>query len=173
MTTRNRLFTLLLAQALCLGVAAGNIAKKYKTHLTPEGTVYFIMPQKMAKAEGSKAQKDLLFDVTTLLTGDSVGIAATVHCEQPLTDSIATITRADGQQLTAATEYIYRELGKKGYVNRVRFVLSIADFRQLFSATAPFLLDYGRNCRFAFPNGKWANEQKLVISILDLIELNH
>lgn len=168
----SRLIILLFAQALCLSVFSGNITKKYKTHNTERGTVYFIMPQKMDKASGSKAQKELLFDVTSLITTDSIHVTATISAKEPVTDSIVTIHTADGHTITVPAEFLFRELGKKGYVNRVRFGMLRSDFKQLFSAPSSFTLDYGKGYLFAFPKGKWAKEQELVNSILGLMELN-
>ena len=172
LTDMSRLIILLFAQALCLSVFSGNITKKYKTHNTERGTVYFIMPQKMDKASGSKAQKELLFDVTSLITTDSIHVTATISAKEPVTDSVVTIRMADGHTITAPAEFLFRELGKKGYVNRVRFGMLRSDFKQLFSAPLSFTLDYGKGYLFAFPKGKWAKEQELVNSILGLMELN-
>ena len=171
-TNMSRLIILLFVQALCLSVFSGNITKKYKTHNTERGTVYFIMPQKMDKASGSTAQKELLFDVTSLITTDSIHVTATISAKEPVTDSIVTIRTADGHAITAPAEFLYRELGKKGYVNRVRFGMLRSDFKSLFAAPSSFTLDYGKGYLFAFPKGKWAKEQELVNNILGLMELN-
>lgn len=169
---KKRLAALLLLQLFCAYSFSGNIAKKYKSHLTEEGTVYFIMPQKMSKAENSMAHRDLLFDITCLDTNDTVSVAATIHSAVPVTDSLVVIRAAQGTTYAVPTEVIYRDLSKKGYVNRLKFNLSKREFRTLFAASQPFFLDYGKGCVFAFTKKKWAEKQQLVNSIMDLMDLN-
>lgn len=170
--TKTRLIILLLVQALCIPAFSGNISKKYKTHLSELGTIYFIMPQKMAKAKGSTAQKDLLFDVTCQLWTDSISVAATVKSASPVTDSIVKISLPDNTVLSFPLMYIYRDLGKKGYDNRLKFSMSRPQFRRIFKENVPFLLDFGKGNLFAFRQGQWVEEQYLMNSILDMMELN-
>lgn len=170
-----RLLLLAIIQLSCISSFSGNIPKihkKYKTHLTAEGMVYFIMPQKMAKTSDSKALKNLVFDLSCLVTTDTVSLTATIHSTTPITDSLVTVIPAEGVAISSQGEFLFRELGKKGYVNRIRFKLTRSQLRQLFSAEKPFLLEYGNNHRFAFRNKEWSNKRQLFISILDLMDLN-
>lgn len=170
--TKTRLLILLLVQALCFPALSGNISKRYKTYRSELGTLYFIMPQKMAKAKGCTAQKDLLFDVTCQLWTDSVTVAATVKSSLPVTDSIVKISLPDNNILTYPLEFIYRDLDKKGYDNRIKFRMPRQQFRQMFNGSTPFLLDFGKGNLFSFRQSQWAKEQDQMNSILEMMELN-
>lgn len=169
---KTRFFVLFWLQVWCVSAFSGNIAKMYKTHLTERGMVYFIMPQKMPKAAKSTAQKDLLFDITCLAQNDSVSITATVWATQAVTDSMATVCLADGTTMSFPVEFLYRELRKKGYESRIRINMLKSQFREMFNGETPFMLDFGKGNRFAFRKGFWAEEQTMINSIMDMMQLN-
>lgn len=169
---KTRFITFLLAQLLCISSFSGNIAKKYKSHLTEEGTVYFIMPQKMPKAKNSIAHKDLFFDVTCINTNDTISVAATIHTTYPIMDSLVVITTPHGKTYSAPIIVIYRDLNKKGYINRLKFNITKNEFRELFNANQPFHIDYGKGCAFAFKRKAWKEKQLLINNIMNLMELN-
>lgn len=157
----------------CIPSFSGNITKKYKSHLTEKGTVFFIMPQKMPKTKDGTAYKDLLFDITCLNTSDSISVTATIFAAHPITDSLVTIAIPQGHMFSIPTEIIYYDLSKKGYESRVRFHLLKNDLRQLFNAKQPFLLDYGKGNVFSFTTNKWTEKKGLINSIIDLMEIRH
>ena len=170
MRTPRFIITLLLA-AISLTIDAGDISKLYKTHITVEGMIYFIMPQKMPRATTSKALKDLSYDVTSLVTTDSVTVLSTIITERPMTDTLLTIT-SGSKTVTVPFTYIFREHGKKGCVNRATFSMARADFRQLYDASGPFVIDFGSDYRFSPKKGKWEKQRQQILSILNMIELN-
>lgn len=169
---KTRFITLLLAQFLCISSFSGNIKNKYKSYLTEKGTVYFIMPQKMPKAENSTAHKDLIFDVTCINTSDTVAVTATIHTTNPIKDSLVVLTIPHGKTYSVPTIVIYRDLNKKGYTNRLKFNIQKNTFSELFNASLPFYIDYGNGCVFAFKRKTWAEYQLLFNSVMNLMDLD-
>ena len=171
--TKFRLITILLVQTfLCTHLFATDVGKMYRAAMTEDGPLYFILPQKMPRSSGSKAKKDLEFDVTSHSKGDSLAVTSTLFSANPFTESTATITVPGDETLRPSVEVIYNDVKKKGYTNRIRFTLPREQFKKLFSASESFVLDFGQGNTFSYSRSKWAKERDLMNQILTMIEIN-
>ena len=131
--------------------------------------LYFIMPRKIQKAKGSKAHKELLFDVTYIAKEDSVSIATTVITDKPIVSPLL-ITRADGTNLQVSLHKIYLDINKKGFINRLRFTLPFHDFKAMYNAEKTYKLNYSESNTFSYNESRWKKEKKTICRIIELIE---
>ena len=153
-------------------VLAANVNKRYRSYLTEEGMLYFIMPQTMPKAKGSKALKPMEFDITMKEKSDTVIIRATVISPLPFKENDVTVSTEgkSAKQITASP--IYRDLYKKGYKNRIELKLLKDDFRQLYDCTLPYSIDFGQNVLFSYDQRTWQKHSQETKAILEMVELN-
>ena len=142
-------------------VSAGSINKKFIFFSGSDGTLFYIKPQKMPKADGSAALRKLKYDITTMASEDSVSITAFVYTRQRFKFDEATILNADGSRVTSKIETIFiKPKSTKKYINRLRFWMKRKDFDKLFETAEPFMLDYGYDVKFKFSPGKWEKLRK-------------
>ena len=134
--------------------------------------LYFIYEQKMPLQKGSNALKPLKFDVTYIAKTDTVSMKTTVISPQPYKQDKITIEKGNGQKIEVPTEIIYRDLGKKGYVNRIELKLNHDLFQELYTSTLPYTIDYGNNTRFGFTPKSWLKHSQDIYKIWQMIELN-
>lgn len=167
-----KVLSLLMMIALCLTSMAGNIKKMYRSAITEKGTLYFFHEQKMQKDRDSKAIKPLRFDVTYLSGSDTVSIKTTVISLKAYKQPTATIIKADGQKAAFATEVIFRDVTKKGYINRIEVKIPRSEYRNLYSTDKPFTIDFDDQNTFKFSDGQWQKHREAVNKIWEVIDLN-
>ncbi len=156
----------------CTSLFSVNVAKMYRVASTENGLLYFILPQKMPRNSGSQAKKDLLFDVTCLAATDSVSVTSTLYCANAYQGTTATITAVGEEPIRPSVEVIYCDLMKKGYVNRLRFMLHRDQFKKLFNAPASFVLDFGQGSTFSYSKSKWEKMKGIMNQIITVIDIN-
>ena len=165
---------LALILLLLSGIAAeaANINKKYKTHLTEKGIIYFIMPQKMTKASGSNALKPMTFDITLLDKSDTVLIRGTINSAEPLHNHEVTVKLGDGVQFKVSAKTLFRDIAKNGFNNRVEMKLHKRDFCKMYDSPKPYVLDFGQQNTFGYAAKKWDKHRKMTKAIYELMEIN-
>ena len=157
---------------VCTSLSAVNVGKMYRSIMTENGPLYFIMPQEMPKSKGSKAKKELLFDVTCHSQGDSLAITSTLYSATPYNEATATIMVPGEEPLRPSVEVIFSDVLKKGYNNRIKFTLHREQFMKLFNSPQSFVLDFGQGNTFSYSSSKWAKEKDLMNQIMTMIEIN-
>ena len=164
--------SLLLMLMLSLTSIAGNINKLYRSALTEKGTLYFFFEQKMPKDKGSKAIKPLYFDVTYLSESDTVSIKTTVLSYNAYKQPSITIIKADEQKSEIATVVIFRDVKKKGYINRIEIKMPRSEYRQLYNTDKPFTIDFGEQNSFKFSDSQWKKHREAINKVWEIIDLN-
>jgi hypothetical protein len=167
-----KVISLLFILMLSLTSIAGNTNKLYRSSLTEKGTLYFFYAQKMPKNKDSKALKPLSFDVTYLSGSDTVSIKATVLSLNAYNQPSVTIIKADGQKVENATEVIFRDLKKKGYINRIEIKMPRSEYRELYNADKPFTIIFGEQNCFKFADSQWQKHREAVNKVWSIIDLN-
>ena len=157
---------------LSLTSIAGNINKLYRSALTEKGTLYFFFEQKMSKDKNSKAIKPLLFDVTYLSGSDTISIKTTVLSTNAYKHQFVNIIKADGQKTEATTVVIFRDIMKKGYINRIEIRMPRSEYRQLYNTDKPFTIDFGEQNSFKFSDSQWQKHREAVNKVWEVIDLN-
>ena len=167
-----KFLVILFLQGLCLTMTAGNIGKLYKSAMSEKGTLYFFYEQKMPKAATGQSLKPLRFDVTYITGSDTVSIKTTVQSKTAYKGTQVTITTGSGEKMTVPTEVIYRDIIKKGFINRIEIKIPRKEYRQLYDAALPYSIDYGEQNCFQFNVKQWQKHQNAVNTIWQIIELN-
>ncbi len=167
-----KFIVLLLLQGLCLTMAAGNIGKLYKSALSEKGMLFFLYEQKMPKCAHGESLKPLLFDVTYVTGNDTVSIKTTVKSKTAYKGTEVTITSGDGEKMSVPTEVIYRDIIKKGFINRIEIKIPLKEYRKLYNSALPYSIDYGEQNSFQFNAKQWKKHQNEVNTIWQIIDLN-
>lgn len=166
-----RIFTLLLmtmTASVCL--AGGDVSKKVKFMSGDNGTVYFVVPQKMAKASDCKALKNLSYDVSYLNSEDSVSFLCTIVTRTFQKFTEATFSAKGLPEIRADVKVIYIEPKGKKYDNRLRLRISYEDFKKLYSHSAPYVVDFGSGFRFGFKEKAWSKECLFMTNVFIMID---
>ena len=162
------LLLMMMTTSVCL--AGGDISKKVKFMRGDNGTVYFVVPQKMAKVSDSKALKNLSYDVSYLNSEDSVSFLGTVISRKFQKFTEATISAKGLPEIQADIEVIYIEPKGNKYENRLRIRISYKDFKNLYSNSVPYVVDYGNGLRFGFKDKSWFKESHFMNDVFIMIE---
>lgn len=144
---------------------------KYISHLTENGILYFVYPQKVPATKGAKVKSKLEYDISHLVTNDTVIFNFTVNISPAEKISKLNI-RTDNGTREYTPEKIYIEEAKGLLRYRLSLQFTYAELRSLFESNSPFLMDFGNGITFSYPDKKWAKQKAEMMPILHLMEIN-
>lgn len=141
---------------------------RYASRMTPDGTIIFIMPQKLGKTEGIK---NFEFDMTLLSWTDSVTVNFTY--QSPTMGLPQSLTLSNSKLNVECTDYslLYMDILKKGYEIRVTSKFSASDIKTLFSEINPPVFNFiqeGKPCFATYKEGAWKKDRKRINDIYQL-----
>jgi hypothetical protein len=82
------------------------------------------------------------------------------------------IIKADGQKTETTTVVIFRDIMKKGYINRIEIRMPRSEYRQLYNTDKPFTIDFGEQNCFKFSDNQWKKHREAVNKVWEVIDLN-
>jgi len=166
-------FFALLINFISLSMIAAPISKRYKVLMTEKGNLFFLNPTKMSRSHGSKAQKDLVFDITYLVGDeDSVSFTATVIADSALKIDSIVIMLPNKREMKVEAEAIYCEPLKRNYAMRTRFYVNWEEWKSMYKDKQPYTLNFGHGLLFSFKQKDWNEESRTIQEIMKVIELN-
>lgn len=167
-----RLILLFLVCTCSIVVFASPLARKYTTFLTEKGLLYFIRPMHMPKCDGNLTKYGLTFDITYLY-GDNDSVSFTATVVTPTVEKLDYVyIKNESTRIKAIPELIYCEPYKSYYVNRIRFYIKWAEWKEIYSCMTPYTIVFGDHLCFSFSQGRWRKESKIINNIMNIIEIN-
>lgn len=170
MSKLRNVIVLLAALVAVLPAYSRNINKRFTYFLGDGGALFYIYPQKMAKADGCVAKKPLTYDITCLSAGDSVSVTAYVITKTRYFFTQAKVLQGDKVVAADSIETIFTDLKGRKYVNRLRFKIKRSVFMTMLDSFDPFTFDYGHGCTFRFDEKKWQAVRQEVSDIFITID---
>lgn len=158
------LFSLLIS----LPVYAQSAQGRYASRMTPDGTILFIMPQKLSKTDGIK---NFEYDMTLLSWTDSVTVNFTF--QSPAMGLPESLNISNARQDVKCTDYslLYMDITKRGYEIRVTSRFSATDIKELFNEATPPVFHFvqgGQECSATYKEGAWKKDRKKINDIYQL-----
>lgn len=161
----------------CLSLTAQKKNKFYRQSPYSEGTLYFVNPQSMPEVKGNKmyCTKPLSYDYTYLDGRDSVTLLMTIVTKKMYKPDHLQITGPIEKQYPI--ELLYCEMDKKAWKSRLSCLISYEDWKKMYRAAAPFVLElHSENGevqpRFSDKPRGWEKLCEDYIRLHDLIDLN-
>lgn len=145
---------------------------KYITHLTDDGMVYFIFPQKLPAQKGSSSSKHpIKYDLSHLVSNDTVYYNCTVVL--PTSYKIDTIwLNTSGTSREIAPEILFIEEKKGQLKYRISIQLTYQELKEMYASDSPYSLDFGNGMIFSYNVRKWAKHKQEMTKIYRIIEIN-
>lgn len=150
------------------------IDKKYLQVYGEQGNLYFIKAQKLNRMK-SDIPKDLVYDITYLDSRDSASFTCTVFL--PTRSKLTTVCLEDGDNsFQYFPELLYAKKKKSYWEYRVRWNIAYFDLKKNYQSENPYSLSFTDEWQKTYPyslkKNKWEKQRSIVLSILDVIELN-
>lgn len=144
--------------------------ERYASRMTPDGTIYFIMPKKLSKLHGIK---HFDYDMTLLSWTDSVTVNFTF--ESGIMGLPTDLSIKSGTRTFGCDNYslLFQDLKKKGFEIRVTSKFSTEDIKEMiYSETPPVFIFYqGENEESAtYSEGAWKKDRKNLIDIYNIYQ---
>lgn len=143
---------------------------RYASRMTPDGTIYFIMPKKLSKLQGIK---HFDYDMTLLSWTDSVTVNFTF--ESGLMGHPNNLAINSGTRSFVCDHYslLFQDLKKNGFEIRVTSKFSTHDIKEMIDSEAPpiFIFYQGENKESAtYSEGAWKKDRKKLIDIYNIYQ---
>ena len=139
-----------------------------------EGSLYFILPQSIAKTSKEISKKDFLFDVTYLNSRDSVSYTCTYTTNKEFhSDSIS--IQSNGQIATLPLETLFIDKKSSSWIHRVRFIIPFDYFEQLYQNDNSYKIiisSKGDFVEYEYKEKKWTQAKAKMNDIITLIKVN-
>lgn len=144
--------------------------ERYASRMTPDGTIYFIMPKKLSKLKGIK---HFNFDMTLLSWTDSVTVNFTF--ESDLIGLPDKLSIRSGQNIFRCDSYslLFQDIKKNRFEIRVTSKFSIEAIKEIIQGEEPpiFIFSQGENEESATYSGRsWIKERKTLCDILTIYQ---
>ena len=162
-----RIIALLLVS---LFVMASYGLDRYASRMTPDGTIYFIMPKKLSKLQGIK---HFDYDMTLLSWTDSVTVNFTFKSR--IIGLPSNLTIKSGNRVFKCDNYslLFQDIIKTGFEIRVTSKFSTEDLKEIIQSDVPpiFYFDQENNKESAtYSEGAWRKERKQLMDIFKLYQ---
>ena len=161
----------------CLSMTAQRNNKFYKQSVHAEGALYFVNPQTMPEIKGNKTycSKPLSYDYTYLDSRDSVTLLMTIVSKNIYKPDYLQVTGSIEKQYPL--ELIYCEMAKKGWKSRLKCQIPYDDWKKLYHAAVPFVLEFHAvdgevQPRFSDKPRSWKKLCDDFIRLQELIDVN-
>lgn len=164
-----------LLLSVCLGLSlvlgfSQSFLGRYSSRITPDGTLMFIMPQKISKLQGLR---HFDYDMTLLTWKDSVTVNFTYESDVMCAPSQVTLSTSSGVFKSNDCSPLFIDIKKNHYEIRItsRFPLKvISEF--VNSETSPifsFTQD-GQEVSASYKPGAWKKDRKELQNIYHIFE---
>lgn len=126
----------------------------------------------MPKYEDNQMKYGMTFDIT-YLSGDedSVSFTSTIVIPSPMSSDSVCI-KYGANKIKARVEHIYCEPYKSFFISRNRYYIKWKEWKDMYENNTPYIVDFNNGTRFSFKKKKWEKERKIIIKIIEMIELN-
>lgn len=160
-----RIIALLL---ISLVFTASYALERYASRMTPDGTIYFIMPKKLSKLQGIR---HFDYDMTLLSWTDSVTVNFTF--ESRIIGLPSDLTIKSGNSFFKCDNYslLFQDIIKKGFEIRVTSKFSTEDLKEIINSDFPpiFYFQQENNEESAtYSEGAWRKDRKQLMDIFNL-----
>lgn len=145
---------------------------KYTTHLTEDGAVYFIFPQKLPASKESNHKYPIWYDVSHVVSSDTVNINLTVlfnSLDQNQLSKVVISSSNFSKETIPSIIYIEEVKGKLRY--RLNLCLTFEELLKIYQSDSPFNLDFKNGMIFSYGLSKWNKHKKEMMNIINII--NH
>lgn len=160
-----KLFPLLLVLLVVIPVFA---LERYASRMTPDGTIYFIMPKKLGKTQGIKHFE---YDMTLLSWTDSVTINFTFQSKIMGLPSELYIQSGDQTFLCDNYSLLFQDIKKNSFEIRVTSKFLTQDIEKIIHSVSPpiFFFPQGNHEAIAtYSEAAWKNDRKKLIDIYNI-----
>ena len=140
------------------------------------GWTFHVFSQKIPSMD--KKCPDLKYDYTYIEQTDSVTVLSTLTLPSALTP-VETLLTAGGSTTPYRLTSVYIEPKGKKYEYRLRFVIPLSEWEQMYKFPTPFVMDFTlkdnlslSSFRFAYPQKKWNSNREKMNQIIYTVKLN-
>lgn len=149
-------------------VSSQSAEGRYASRMTPDGSIFFIMPHKLSKTEGIKKFE---YDMTLLSWTDSVTVNFTFRSLEmgiPKSLSIGNNVKnfkCDNYSL------LFMDILKQGYEIRVTSKFASTDIKTLFDSESPLIFNFiqgDTQCYATYKESAWKKDRKKLNDIYQL-----
>ena len=165
-----RYLLLILAALFVFSGYSQETGDRYASRMTQDGTIFFIMPQKLSKTEGIRRFE---YDMTCLTWSDTVTINFTIKSKHIETPENITIGSGDNSYKPVKTKILFIDLKKNEYEIRTSCQFLWPDIEKIFTdeQKPTFCLSQnGLPESATYKEGKWNKERKTLSNILNLFK---
>ncbi|MBP3589793.1 MAG: hypothetical protein J6J61_04375 [Muribaculaceae bacterium] len=161
---------LILLIVSVVGASAQSAAGRYASRMTPDGTLFFVMPHKLGDTHGIKHFE---YDMTLLSWTDSVTINFTFQASEM--ERPADLELCSGDSVYRCDRYspLFTDIKKNGYEIRITSAFSAAAIKAVISSKEPPVFRFRQNGKAesaGYKPGAWLKDRKKLQDIFRLYE---
>lgn len=163
-----RLTLLLVAMLVTLGVAAQSADGRYTSRMTQDGTLFFVMPQKIGKLSGIKRFE---YDMTMLTWTDSVTVNFTFESDRMSLPENLEIVSGANRYACADYSPLFIDIKKKHYEVRITSKFPADQIKSIVGSATPPVFSFTQDGvpeSATYSEGAWRKDRKKLSDIYQL-----